>query len=77
MNKERNIIILICALIAGVLGYKFSDIDGGTVHDMSAEEKRLSAALAKDSKYITPQKKKFKDLKLLIVTVVIVHYYII
>ncbi|MCM8541338.1 MAG: S8 family serine peptidase, partial [Lentisphaeraceae bacterium] len=60
MNKERNIIILICALIAGVLGYKFSDIDGGTVHDMSAEEKRLSAALAKDSKYITPQKKKFK-----------------
>lgn len=60
MKKERNIIILICAIIAGVLGYKFSDIDGTSIHDVDSNEKRLSANLPNESRYIIPQKEKFK-----------------
>ena len=60
MNKDRNIIILLCALIAGILGYKLSDIGDNSVQGVDSTENRLSANSGKDSKFITPRKEKFK-----------------
>lgn len=60
MNKERNIIILLCALIAGILGYKLTDIDSDSLHSSQNSENRLSVNSDTKSNFISPRKEKFK-----------------
>lgn len=62
MKKERNIIILICCLIAGILGYKFSDLNftGGSSEDDA--KNRIKVPVSNESGFITPLKKKFAGL---------------
>ena len=59
MNKERNIIILLSAVIAAILGYKISDLGSSSVQNLDEPDKRISISEKKVSKFITPQKKKF------------------
>ncbi len=59
MKKDRNIIILICCLIAGILGYKFSDLNFFGSDSGDRAKNRIKIESPVDSGFITPSKNKF------------------
>lgn len=59
MNKERNIIILLGAVIVAILGYKISDLAFESVDKDKTSDKRIVLDTPKDVTYISPRKEKF------------------
>lgn len=60
MKTDRNIIILICCLLAGILGYQFTDFNFGGSHNDASAQNRIKVNSKEQTPFITPQKEKFK-----------------
>ena len=58
MSKDRNIIIIICAVLAASIGYKFADFNFAPSTAESPDQKRLSAQSARETPVIYPTRKK-------------------